>query len=110
MANERPESKAIRKNCTKIANAIADQGLTQWFATKLEEEDFIAHFPSVMGVTQFTQVTQMLTAVQSKLKTTDTPVETFRQFIEILECQVVLIGLTKHIKAEYSRCMHVSSV
>ena len=104
MANERPESKVIGKNCTTIASAIADQGLTDWFATKLEE-DFIAHSAPVVGVSQFTQVTQMLTAVQSKLKTTDTPVETFRQFIEILECQVVLIGLTRQIEAEYSRCM-----
>ena len=106
MANERPESKVIRKKCSRIASAITTQGLTDWFATKLVEEDFIVGSAPVMGVTQYARVLQMLTAVQNKLSTTGSPVETFKQFIKILEDQPVLVELTKYIKTEYgSKCI-----
>ena len=106
MSKERPESKVIRKNCTKITQSIADGGLAQWFASRLAEEDFIAssrHF-CTLGVPDFIPVTQMLGAVESKLKITDTPKETLRTFMEILEGSPVLEELARQLNSTYGMC------
>ena len=105
MSRERPENKVIRKSCTEITQSISDGGLTQWFAARLTEEDFItsARQFCVLGVPDFTQVTQMLGAVESKLKITDTPKETLETFIGILEGSHVLEELARQLKSKYGR-------
>ena len=87
MAEVRPEI-PIRKNRIKITQSISDGGLTQWFATRVVEEDFItsARQFCTLGVPDFIQVTQMLGAVESKLKTMhmqlqDTPKETLKSIL-----------------------------
>ena len=107
MPRERPESKVIRKNGAKIADRISAGGpeLVQRFATSLAGEAFVTSAGQfmVLGIPLFNQVTQMLGAVESRLKTTDTPGETLESFIEILQDNPVLEDLADKLIAEYSK-------
>ena len=107
MPGERPESKVIRKNCSTIADEITAQGLAQWFATRLSEKEFIASPSafSALGIPDLNRVTQMLGAVQSRLKTTGTPKEKLEEFITILEDSPALEHLAKEITSKYGRCI-----
>ena len=111
MSRERLESKVIRKNGAKIADRISAGGseLVQRFATSLAGEAFITSAGQfmVLGVPLFNQVTQMLGAVESKLKTTDTPGETLESFIEILQDNPVLADLADKLIAEYSKYLAI---
>ena len=61
----------------------------------------------MLGVPDFTQVTQMLGAVESKLMITDTPKETLEMFIEILEGSPDLEELARQLKSKYGMCTFV---
>ena len=110
VSKERPENKVIQKNYINIVENITAQRLTQRFATKLAEEDFITS-PSVFnvrGVSEFEQVTQMLEAVVSRLKTTDTPKEMLEIFIKILQESPPLEELARQITSDYGKCLILS--
>ena len=105
MSKERPENKLIRKNSSKITTLICDSKLEDWFTFRLAEEAFIAHAQqySVLGIRSFTRVTRMLGAVESRLKTTDTPEETLKRFIQILQESQGLKDLARELIAQYGK-------
>ena len=92
MANA--ECRAIQKKRSLIEERIATATDLTWFSGKLRENEFIdlrkaSSVTSMQGVSTPGKVSQLLDAVEAKIKHSETPHKLFNQFVAIFESEVL---------------------
>ena len=87
------ESQVILKHRQMIVNRIATSAGPLWLSHKLQQEDFIsperaAAILNTLGISSSDKVSQMMEAVESKIKYD--PSQFFGKFVEIVESEPAL--------------------
>ena len=89
------ESQVILKHRQMIVDRIAKSAGALWLSQKLQQEDFISperasNILNTLGISSCDKVSQMMEAVESKIKYD--PSQFFGKFVAIVESEPACIG------------------
>ena len=98
------ESQVILKHRQMIVDRIAKSAGALWLSQKLQQEDFIsperaAAILNTLGISNCDKVSQMMEAVESKIKYD--PSRFFGRFVEIVESEPALKDVCKALNDCY---------
>ena len=86
------ECRAIQRKQSLIVERLSTASNLTWFSGKLRENDFIdsrktASVTSMKGASADEKISQLLDAVETKIKHSEEPHKLFEQFVTIFECE-----------------------